>query len=153
MARRSTSGSTTNAHVGTRFAHQSRYVGEIFRDRFGIVGKLACSLAIQTHDILDPHSLKQFGNCKSAYRIHCIDSHFESGIAHSFHIDGFQCEHLLDVPACISSVGVHFAQTFHRGELKIGIRGHFKHTGTFGCVEEFAVLIKKLQGVPLAWIV
>ena len=114
------------------------------------MGKLSCRFAVHAN-ALDSHTLKKSRHDDAAYRIDGIESHLESGLAHSLDIDCRKRQHRIKM--LIGKVTFfNISKRIHIRECEILSFGTFKNRRTFLSVEELSFLIKKLEGIPLLWI-
>ena len=85
--------------------------------------------------------------------LNSINSDGEVGFAYGFNVNQVECQHLIDV-AAQPGIVFHFAtQSVNRGEIKVLDLGQSQHFLALGIGQEFTVMVKKFERIPLLGIV
>ena len=112
------------------------------------MGKVAIGLAVQ-YLVINAKGLQQIGENNAAHAVDGIHADAEAGLADGFCIDKLQGKHALDVALVEGVVFNVFSQMVHIGIFKRLFLGQAQHLVAFFLVEELALAIEQLQGIPL----
>ena len=120
---------------------------KVCRKRFRIVGEVPVRSAVQLY-ALNTESLQQSRHDDSPDRVNRVKDHLETGLPDSFCIDCLECEHRIYMPVSKISL-LHCTEVFDTGEIKLPAVSALKYGGPCIGIEELALPVKELQGVPL----
>ena len=141
-----------DAQIGFLAADRLRDSGQVFGQRFGVVGEFACRVAVQLHDFA-PQPPQEFGHNDAAHGIHGVHDHLEAAFADRLGVHERKRQHLLDMRPVERFARKHMPDAVHAGVLEALLLGHRQHALALGVGEEFAVGVEQLQGVPLTRVV
>ncbi len=141
------------SHISHAGGHKVGNAGEIFRDRFGGMGEVAGGGAVELDNFFYTQCLEQLRYDDTAYRVYGVNGNGEVRVADSLGIDKRESHDGVDMAAVVGSVDVYFAKFVDSSEVEVKFFGQTQHSLAFLVAEEFAVLVEKLEGVPLAGVV
>ena len=139
-------------HIGAALFHERCDLSEIFGNRLGGVGETSVGLAIELDDILHAESAEQLRDDNTANGIDSVDSHSKVSVDNRLTVNEVEGKHLLDVATVVGIVGEFMSKIGHFGKAVVIGSGNAEHLFAFGVVEKLAVVIEKLQSVPLCGI-
>ena len=137
-----------DAQIGFFGRNACRNFGQVFRDRFGIVGEITVGRAVQL-DYFDAHLAQQFRNHYAANGVYRIDYHLEFGFAYRIEVSQLECQRTADVFVVVAAA---FDDATDPVDFRIGryaCLGQCQYFFPFRIVEEFAVRIEQFERIPL----
>ena len=141
------------SHISLAFLHQRRDGCKVGRYWFGSVTKLAGWVAEQFNHVFNAKFLEQSRDNHAANRVNGIYRYSEVGFTNGFNVNEVKRQHAVDVTTHVCGVGVLVSEAVDIGILKFLGFGNAKHLFSLSIVEEFAVAVEQLQGVPLLRVV
>ena len=133
--------------------HQGLYVAKVLFQRFGIVLEVSGRFGKESGYGLHAQLFKKFGKDYTAHAVHAVKSHLEVGLGNGVRINQIQRQYHVDVLLVVSIILAILAQMIHIRILKVFSLGNTKHLVAFFLVQEFALFVQQLQGIPHAGIV
>ena len=114
------------------------------------MGEIACRFAIDFYTF-HSEAFEKSRHDNASHGIYGIKCHFESGLAHCFHVHCIKGEHCIYVGVC-EILFRNGSNGVHSGEIEIVLFCAFEYCGSFFGVQEFAFFIQEFQCVPLFWV-
>ena len=136
------------AHVRFALTQQVADFCQVLRQRFGIMRKTACRLAVKFDDIIYAQGLEHSRNSQSANGVDAVDGNGEVLCFNRFRMHQVEVQYLLNMIGQVVLVS-HVSKVIHFGEGEVLALGDSEHTFSLRIVEEFSVLIEQFEGVPL----
>ena len=137
------------SHICLTAFHKIHDISQILFKRLRIVCKVSGRLTIELFYMLHAQTFQQLGKYNSTNRIYTIDRHTEVCFLNSVHIHQVECQHTVNMLCVISKVFAIRTEMVYIGIIKFFRFGNAKNFISFGCIQELAMLVEKLQSIPL----
>ena len=125
---------------------------EVFLQGFGVVGEVAVDLLVEEL-IGDAEPVEQFGQHESADAVDAVYADAELLAGYGIGVDELEVEDGLHVAVVEAVVDGNLAQLVDVGIVEVFLLGQVEHLLAFGGIEELALAVEQLQGIPLTGIV
>ena len=114
---------------------------------------MARGLAVELHYILHAQRTQQSRNGDAARRVDSVDGNAETGLGNGLLVDQRQSQHALDVGIDGVEILSDGTQVVDLGETDLVALGQAQHLVALGGVDELALGVEQLQGVPMLRVV
>ena len=141
------------AHIGLALTHEVADGGEVFRDRLWCMAEVTRGVTEEFLHLLHAQGLQQLGYGDTTHRVDCINSDGEVGFADRFNVHEVKCQHLINVTTEPGIVLLLASQVVHVGIVKVLGLSETEYFLALGIGEEFAIVVEKLEGIPLLGVV
>ena len=143
-------------HVGVNYEcdivlallHELLDFNKVLLQRFGIVLEVTGRLCEQAGNLLHTELLEQLGQDDTTYTVYCIESHLEVCVAYCLNVNEVEIQNHVDVLLVVRVVLGVLAQVIHISILEILSLCNAENLLALLLVEELALLVQKLQGIP-----
>ena len=135
----------TLSHGGDR----THDIGEVLLQGFGVVLEVARRFTVELLYGAHTQLSQQFGQHDTTYRVHTIDSHLEISLADSLHVYEVKCKHAIYMLLVIRVVLCIVTHVVDVGKLECLGSSNRENFISLGSIEELALLIEELEGIPL----
>ena len=115
------------------------------------MGKVAIGRAVE-HFIFHAQPVEQLWQYDAAHTVDGVKANLEMCLSDGLGIHQLQCQHAVDVAAVETVVVGIMSQMVHIGIFKIFLFGNVEHHASLLLVQEFPLVVKQFQGVPLSGI-
>ena len=136
------------AHVGSALRNQCREVGEVFRQRFGVVRKPSVRLAVHGKDFAHAQRAAQVGHNQTAHRVDAVNGHPKARRTNGVYIDGVQCQYLFNMIGRVIGDG-HTSQRLDTDKGESVRFGQPQHFAPLVRIQKFALRIQQFQRIPV----
>ena len=137
-------------HVVAALSHQSHDVGEVLFEGLRIVLKVTCGLCVEWGDLFHTQCLEEFRQDDAAHGVDAVESYLEVLLLDGGNVHKVETQHHVYMFLVIGVVFEVFAQSVNVGEVKVFCLSNLQNFVAFVGIEEFALLVEELEGVPMA---
>ena len=125
----------------------------MFLQRLWVVGEIACRLRVETRHLSDAELSEEFREDDAADRVDCVDGHTEVGLTDGFNVNELEIFDEVDVALVEIEVFGVATKVVYVCKAKVARACQLNYFLSLFRRKELAVLVEKLQSVPLTWVV
>ena len=136
------------SYIRLATTQQVANLGEMLRQRFGVMREVSVRCAVEADNILHAECLQHSRNSQSANGVDAIDSHGEVSLAYRLGVHKFQVQYVLHVVGQIILV-LDSAEFADLGESEVFALGDGEYLFALLVREKLSALVKQFERVPL----
>ena len=142
-----------DAEVVTSLAQEVTDFGEVFFERFGVVGEVSGGFHVETGDLSDTQLSEEFRQDDAADGVHGVDGDGEVSTTDGVDVHEFEVFDEFDVTLVVAEVLGVASEAVHVCKFKVAAVGEAHHFRSLYGREEFTFFVEEFEGVPLARVV
>lgn len=142
-----------DTEVMTSLTQEVANFAQVFLQGFGVVGKVAGRLYIESGNLRYTKLTEKFGQDDTTYRVYGINSHGEVSATDGININQFKLFHHFNVTLVVAEVFGIATQAVNVSKVKVAAIGQTHHFRSFFGREELTLFVQELQGIPLTGVV